>query len=424
MKKEIEDLIEIYENREKYQEAADNALKAEPLPRLAEGLNILNNISFGKNRQRAELLKLNENFLKELSGIKNRLGDKFFRLMEEEIPEAAIGDPALFFHAADDIMLKSDFAEPKVILSHTFVFEREDFPSSVFYLPGTLIGTNDWPESTVEEEDPYFAGDPLEWVIVPDYELTHNIKLDDPKFKFQCKKQVFTNYQNKWNEFLTKWHISGNWNGDLENLHVHSLPSVIVESDRKNHNTPVIIHVGVSATEDDLRRAWPQVEEIMKEARVFRVREPKDKPFLRDLIWYRLNKEESLSPSKIARDWAKRCRREIDLELIEKLIKHEPEFEKETPEGLLEEVNSDSSAGMAELRGRFLEARKAFVQTGLKDQVKKSIKNTEKKIMRLSSEEWDRNRARLLFERAVAPKDAEKILRERYPKDYPPEGEK
>jgi len=411
MKPEIEELIEIYENGEKYLARIDAAAKVRPVPDIGEILNVQSKISFGKDRQRAELLKLNENFLKELSGIKNRLGDKFFKLMEEEIPRAAVesparyfrkherdpimerlpSDPGTFFGECEEALLKSDFAEPRVVLEKEIYDASDEFPSYVYFLPGTPIDGGGWPESEIDEKDPFFNGPPLEWVIVNYRE----VELEDPDFKLRCKEEVFLNYLNTWNEFLTKWHISINWDGDLQYLHVHALPSVIVERDNKNHNLPVIIHLGAWATSDDVKRAWPRIEAIMKEARIYRERESEDRLFIRDMIWFRQNRGEALSPSKIAHFWAEKFPAEIDLEVMEKVTRDEETFEDVPLEERLEEVLSDDPK-MAELRGRFIEARKAFIRIGLKDKVKKSIKKTEEKIKRLGSEDWDRNREKLL----------------------------
>jgi len=412
MKPEVEELIEIYGNKEKYQQritdlSRNTDLSKDKLSDLLEKDDIKSKIDFGKNRQRAEILKQNDDFLKELSGIKNRLGEKFFRLMEEVISEGPFKWREGFLTAGKDLLLKYDFAKPKVIISHSFLSEHENYPSEVFYLPGTPIESDDWPESTVYEKDSYFDGLPLEWVVVPEHELTFNIKIDDPKFMFRCKEKLFKNYLDKWKKFLTKWHISTNWNGELDKLHAYSLPSVIVERDDKNHNMPVIIHLGAWATREDVKEAWTTVEEIMKEARIFRERESEDKIFIRDLIWFRMNKEDATSPSKIAHFWAGKFPKEIDLEVIEKVTRHEDTFEKVPLEERLEEVLSEDPK-MAELRGKFIEARKAFIRIGLKDKVKKSIKKTEKKIKRLGSENWDRNRIKVFHRGEPFQKKGEK----------------
>jgi hypothetical protein len=111
MKPEIEELIELYKNREEDQARMDVAAKAQAIPELAEFLNVQNKITFDRRRQRAELLKLNERFLEELSGIKNRLGEKFFKLLEEEIGSVDYESPAKFFAASRNIVAESDFAE-------------------------------------------------------------------------------------------------------------------------------------------------------------------------------------------------------------------------------------------------------------------------------------------------------------------------
>jgi hypothetical protein len=382
MKQEILDLIDIYENEPKYQDRISDTGQKQPIPDMAEALNLQDKINFGKNRQRAELLKLNEVFLKELSGIKNRLGEEFLKFIEDV-------DNSFPRDYREDL-LKSNFAEPKVVISHSFSDEHGN-EGEVFYLPGTRIEGDGFPESEVYEEDSYFKGQPLEWVVVPEYEL-FNTNIDDPKFRFRCKEKVFIRYISKWFGFLTKWHISHLWNGDLEYLHVHSLPSISIEIDRDNQNLPIRICLGAWATLEDLKREWPNVEKLMKDERIYRERESDN--FLRDLIWYQLSKNEAMSPLKIAHFWAKKFPKEIDLEAIEKVTKDEETFEGVPIEERLEEVLSDDPK-MAELRGRFIEARNDFIHTGLKDKVRKSIRKTEEKIKRLGSEEWDRNRQRL-----------------------------
>jgi hypothetical protein len=120
-----------------------------------------------------------------------------------------------------------------------------------------------------------------------------------------------------------------------------------------------------------------------------------------------MNKEDATSPSKIAHFWAGKFPKEIDLEVIEKVTRHEDTFEKVPLEERLEEVLSEDPK-MAELRGKFIEARKAFIRIGLKDKVKKSIKKTEKKIKRLGSENWDRNRIKVFHRGEPFQKKGEK----------------
>jgi hypothetical protein len=401
MKPEIEDLIDIYKNIEKYKKRIVDVVKLGPISAIAEALNVHQKISFKKERQRAEILKQNKYFLKELSGIKNRLGEKFF-ILRDEISEPELWHTSHFFSPGNIILLNSDFAEPKIVIEAAFPRTYDEFYDFVYYLPSTTILGNGYPESEIDERDTFFEGRPLEWVIVPNSDLLIALDNRDPRFKLQCKREVFKRYEDKWKEFLGKWHISTDWSGDLKYLHVHSLPSLIVERDDYNHNLPVVIRLGPWATTDDIKRAWPRVEEIMKGSRLFRERESEDKIFIRDMAWFRMNKEESISPSKIARYWAKEFSREIDFEVIEKITRDEDSFKDVPIEDRLQEILSDDPK-MDELKGRFAEARKAFIRNGLGDKVKKSIKATAKKIERQGSEEWDRSRLRSIRQ-ASAPK--------------------
>ena len=390
MNPEIEDLVKIYRNPEEYQQCIADAVKSN---HIAEALNLQDKRDFKKNRQRAELLKQNEIFLKELSAIKNRLGEKFLKLMEENIAEDALDGPGRFFSECEGILLKSDFAEPTIVISNIVMEEDGGGPRVMHWLPGTPEDIPGNPDSEIEiMPDPFFGGDPLEMVFVGHFEEDF-VRIGTPSFEFKCKVKVFENYWLKWFDFTRKWHISDNWTGDLQDLHLHALPSVIVErEDANNPNLPVSIHLSAWATREDVEEAWASVEQLMKEARVYRERESKN--FLRDHIWYQLNKKEGMSPLSIARFWAEKFPKEIDLEIIEKVTRDEDTFEGVPLGERLEEALSDDPK-LAELRGRFIEARKAFIRIGLKDKVKKSIIKTEQKIKRIGSEDWDRNRLRL-----------------------------
>lgn len=391
MSKEIEDLIEIYEHKDEHRQRIRQATTRVPIPDIAEALTLQERIQFGKNRQRAELLKQNEMFSKELEAIKQRLGKRFFDLAETIINDDS---PSSIYASVLEAVSHSAFADPEIVFVHTEYLD----PGVVehhYYRPGTPLATDGAPIYDIEPSgDPLFDGFPLEYVIIdPVQDWDKAERIGTQAFRDECKLKVYEHYLDKWIAFLDKWHISLNWNGDLQYLHVHSLPSVIVELDQGSHNLPVVIRLGAWATYDDVKDAWPKVEQTLKEAHVYRERESEN--FLRDYIWYRQNKEDSLSPASIAREWAKMFPKEIDLEIIEKLTRDEDAFEAVPLKERLEEVLSGDPA-MAELKGRFIEARKAYISSGLRDKVKKSIKKTEEKIKRFGSDEWDRNRQRLL----------------------------
>jgi hypothetical protein len=373
MKPEIEDLIEIYENKEKCRQRIVDAAKRTPIPDLAEALDVQDKINFGKNRQRAEMLKQNEVFLKELSGIKDRLGERFFRLWEEKMPSLAPKTQEKYDKYTDNLILKSDFAEPRVVI---------------------------FSEDVDSERDLFFDGPPLELVIVEG----DRQDLESLSFKLRCKKKVFYRYVIKWGEFCTNWHVSKHWHGNLKLLHKHILPPVIVERDEKNHNLPVVIRLGAWATREDVEQAWKNVEKIMKEAHICRERESEN--FLRDKIWHQLNKKEAMSPLSIARFWAKKFPEEIDLDIIWKITWDEEGFANVPLKQRLEEVLSGDKQ-LGELKGRFLAERDFYIRVSFKDKVKKAIKKTEKRLKRLGSEELDRNRQKLLC-KAHAPKSGEK----------------
>jgi hypothetical protein len=408
MKQEILDLIDIYENKEKYRQRISDAACPESISDLVEMSNLRSKIDFGKDRQRGELLKLNEIFLKELAGIKNRLGEKFFKLQEAVFPAPLFALPKEFPAYGDDLILQSDFSEPKIIVHDLRTLEGPNTESQSSYrLPDTPEIFPGEPEFEIDSvKDPYFDGFPLEVVVLgqhdPDRELARK---KDPDFLFLCKKLVFFRYTMKWYEFLKKWHISRDWNGNLSYLPV--LPAVMIETDYKNQNLPIVIRLGAWATEDDLKNTWSSVKRIMKDEHI--KRESESKNIIRDYSWYLMNKDEKMSPAKIARFWAKKFPKELDLEVIKKVTRDEENFEDVPLEERLEEVLSDDPK-MAELRGRFIEARKAHIRIDLKDNVKKSIKNLSKKINRLDPEEWGRNRKRLL-QKADPPTAGAKITR-------------
>ena len=403
MNKDIEDLIEVYAHKDDYQERIAAAATKMPFPDIAEALNLKDKINFGKDRQRAEMLKQNDVFLKELTSIKERLGEKFFKMLEIPADDLACYEKTI---------AESGFAEPIIVVEITGSSRFSESPCPYYFpvdapeIPDDPCDDPAPPEFSIKlAKDSLFKDEScaLEYDIARDYGdaeiwgkgAKRQIDfewLHDPSFLAICKVSLFEKYCRKWKGFLDKWHISYNWNGDLESLHFHSLPSVIVEIDAKNYNLPVVVRIGAWATREDVGAAWPAVEEKMKEARVYRERESDN--FLRDQIWYKQNKDLGMTPLQIAREWAKRFPKEIDLEVIEKLTRDEETFMDVPPQEVLEEVLSDDK--LAELKGRFIEAHKAYISTGLRDRVKKSLQATEKKIKRLGSEDWDRNRERVL----------------------------
>jgi hypothetical protein len=66
-------------------------------------------IDFDKKEQRTELLKRNERFLNELNGIKDRLGQKFFKVRN-------ISNKTIRQISDDNPLLKMDYPKLKFIL--------------------------------------------------------------------------------------------------------------------------------------------------------------------------------------------------------------------------------------------------------------------------------------------------------------------
>jgi hypothetical protein len=365
MKSDIERLIEEYRSQKDSKGKAREAAKVES----------------GKDGQRVKLLKQNEVFLTEFNTIKARLGQKFFSLLETPAPDAA---------AHREAVLNSDFAEPRFVIER-YVLAKEDLEFEYYYASLGGIPYDEGKAFSDLDYDQVFNGPAPELIVIPEHQLDE-IDIWTKEHKDWSKIEVYNRFYKAWQSFLEKWHIAISWKGDLGSLHLHSVPSVIVELDAKNHNLPVVIRVGAWATRDDVGDAWPAVRKKMKEAHVYMAR--KNDNARRDEIWHKQNRRLEMSPLQIAREWAKRFPKEIDLEVIKKLTMKEETFMGVAPEEVLEEVLSGDPS-MAELKGRFIEARKAYISSGLRDRIKKSIQATERKIKRLGSEDWDRNRERL-----------------------------
>ncbi|MFX1536939.1 MAG: hypothetical protein ACFFDI_22195 [Promethearchaeota archaeon] len=149
----------------------------------------------------------------------------------------------------------------------------------------------------------------------------------------------------KYMKFMRKWHISSNWDGEIDSL------SKFIK------DTPIIIYDALSAREssvpsmkqeplpdesefdylylkidawtslDDIKKIWPRIQDLQK--KIFDFKAEQKSNFGRDLCWYDLKKQFKLSYGQIAKLWSNHCPGDIDSILI-KSFKKENEKEIKT----------------------------------------------------------------------------------------------
>lgn len=141
--------------------------------------------------------------------------------------------------------------------------------------------------------------------------------------------------------FLRKWHISSNWDGEIDSL------SKFIK------DTPIIIYDALSACEstipsreleplpdesefnylylkidawtslDDIKKIWPRIQDLKK--KIFDFKAEQKSNFGRDLYWYDLKKQHKLSYGQIAKLWSNHCPGDIDSILIKSFKKENEE---------------------------------------------------------------------------------------------------
>jgi len=285
---------------------------------------------FHIENQRAELLKRNEMFLKELEGRSKRLGKEFFKIKElsrENLEELS----------KDNILLKLDYPKVKIMQIDCPV-EEAKYANILSAYYGYDSDRYD-PISEIEK-DSFFESRDIDTILVYDEDL------DNIRTKIEFKLTVLDGYKEEWKRFCIKWHINNKWNGDLSNLSEYQYP----HKERKRSN------------------------------------------FNRDLCWYDLNKKKGYSPGGIAKLWLNYRPEDIDRLVATKIIKKYEILKGVSIADFLEEILSDDPE-IKEIRDDFEEEKKIYAtgQVGRAkftprfiDVIKKAINRMDKRIKRLN----------------------------------------
>ncbi|MDW7759007.1 MAG: hypothetical protein SCM96_00015 [Acidobacteriota bacterium] len=326
---------------------------------------------YSPSEQQAELLKRKNDFLEELEGIKNRLGDGFFSVCNEEeiieLPEIKFLDPQ-----RDMSIYKPSL---KVAEKESAIFSR----LKKAYPPFNIIDDyndnrqmrcnirrnydgrckkNECDVCMIERDSYFFSEPDLNTVLVPD-----DVDCEAEEILLQMHIFVYKRYEKKWTEFCRKWHLQPSWNGKLDNFKKHLDPPVKLIQDRigfrllRDPAFPIYICIGPWTRKNDIAKVWDEVEEMQKN--IYEKQPEKFKTFARDLCWYDL-KAAGLSPGKIAKIWE-----ELFPEMIDELSRkpnNPPEF-----------FEADREAYLAGDHSPF------------KDLIKKSIRNIDRKIKALGA---------------------------------------
>lgn len=361
---ELENLLEVYANKDKYlgELKSLNDPQQNKKLSLAERFNALfelqHRLDFGKKRQSGWLLKYNDDFLNELSSIKSRLGENFFKILEE-VEYDQPGELDIFLRS-------SDFVEPTITTEAELLATLPlDSNTSDIQLP----------------KDPYFLCTHLDFIVFEDEELEQK-NVDKSLRLRKCKVKIFFRYLNKWQEFCVKWNLSIEWSGNIDYLQFQTPPALKVQQDKTNRNYPIVIRLGKWATRDDLEKTWETVERLMQQIGLWRERE--GEKFLRDLIWFQLNKKINWPPSKIAEYWVSKFPREYDLNILKKAMKKEWQYDEYNDKDwadLLVKIYSRNK-DVEEFRTKFLIERSVYLKTGLRERIKKSLAKINKQIKR------------------------------------------
>jgi len=234
-----------------------------------------------RNTQRAELLKRNANFLKELENVKEELGgDLFFKVRNISFNEIMMDK------TRENILLKNDY------------------PKNPIY----RLDKKCWEKLRIGQD------------IIKRYTILER------------------EYKPKWKEFCIRWHIEPKWNGNISSLKKFMRPPLLLHrvEDNKRGISTIILTIDNWTINKDIRDAWHEVEKYQN---IIWKKQEKRTNFMRDLCWYDLSEKCGMKPKQIAELWVQKFPEEIDLFVVRRMKK---EIEKEKKEKLKGRVLTDS----------------------------------------------------------------------------------
>jgi len=129
-------------------------------------------------------------------------------------------------------------------------------------------------------------------------------------------------------KFLRKWHISSNWDGEINSLSkfIKDTPIIIYDAFsacestihlREQEPLPdesefdyLYLKIDAWTSLEDIKKIWPRIQDLQK--KIFDFKAEQKTNFGRDLCWYDLKKQHKLSYGQIAKLWINYCPGDID----------------------------------------------------------------------------------------------------------------
>jgi len=170
-------------------------------------------------------------------------------------------------------------------------------------------------------------------------------------------KELF-DLQEEWFSFCNRWHISHDWDRQINSLHkfIKKTVAIVDDIDFETYEGRLYLRIDAWTTLEDIHAIWPKIEKAQKE--YFILKAEKKVNFGRDLCWYDLYKEYKLSHRQIAKLWEEKYPQDIDLLVINR-IKQNSETMKDIKEYIKKEQ-------LKELEGRELDDQELLkeIKTG------------------------------------------------------------
>ena len=128
---------------------------------------------------------------------------------------------------------------------------------------------------------------------------------------------------DKWRSFQERWGVDIKWSEDHNFEIKGNRPVDAYFKGTPNAISSGYINISISgrARLEDIREIWPAIQEMQKE--LIDEKGRKKTEFSRDLCWYELNKDFSLSSREILEYWIKVYPDDFDLTIINAMLKDE-----------------------------------------------------------------------------------------------------
>lgn len=215
----------------------------------------------------------------------------------------------------------------------------------------------------------------------------------DDEVEEESRIELKFHYQGRildWDKFCKKWNIHHEWDGDLNTLNDYLKPPIeLLHVKGGDDFAPsLLLKITEWTTLNDVKDIWGTVEKYQKK---MGKKWEKRTNFTRDLCRYDLAKEHGLKPRQIAEIWIEEFPDEIDILVARRMKKkiHKEDFKGRALDDY-ELINEIKSGYLKEKYKSYYEDERTFYTTGKTgdstlnppfiDAIKKSIKRMEELI--------------------------------------------